>query len=473
MNRTKTNMAILAGWGRFPVVRAPGTGAATRAAAEAALRAAAEATPSPALPAPGILPRGMGRSYGDASLPASGASFLDARGLDRFLAFDPATGVLEAEAGVTLHSLLQTFVPRGWFPPVTPGTRWVTLGGAVASNVHGKNHHHAGSIERFVEGLEVATPTGTFTCSPTERPDLFRATLGGYGLTGIVTRVRLRLRRVASPRVRVRSVRAATLAGLFDAFRAHDAAHEYSVAWVDTLARGRSLGRGILHLGDHADREAGDARTDARAGRNVAKDAGDGILFDVPFPAPSGLLQPFALRAFNTAYYRIPRPSTLHEADYAGFFYPLDRIGNWNRLYGPRGFHQYQFVIPDGAAGAAEAGVEECLHFLASQDMGSFLAVLKRCGDDRVMLPFCRSGYTLALDIPHRGDDTLRKLEQLDALVLRHGGRVYLTKDARLPRDTFRAMYPEWTQWMQTVRRYNPGGVVRSHLSERLDLWGE
>lgn len=418
---------------------------------EARARAAAFAPDFP-------LPRGLGRSYGDASLPAPGTDFLGTESLDRFLAFDPSTGILEAEAGISLQTILKTLLPRGFFLPVTPGTQWVTLGGAVASNVHGKNHHHVGSIERFVTFLEVATPLGTLRCSPTERPDLFRATVGGYGLTGLITRIGLKMKSVTSDKIVGRAVRGRSLGEIFEALRREDGA-TYSVAWIDTLARGRAMGRGLLLVGEHA--EAPRAKT-------AEKTAGP--LLDVPFAMPSWLLRPWALRLFNEAYYRLPRSANEHLAGYEGYFYPLDAIGRWNRLYGPQGFFQYQFVIPD-TAGDAERGVEKCLRFLADNGLGSFLAVLKRCGDDTVMLPFCKRGYTLALDIPHRGAETLRALEALDRQVLECGGRIYLTKDARLPRDTFRAMYPEWTDWMRVVRQYNPRGLGRSALSERLGLW--
>jgi FAD/FMN-containing dehydrogenase len=295
-------------------------------------------------------------------------------------------------------------------------------------------------------------------CSRSERPDLFNATVGGYGLTGLITRVALRLKPVASSRILGRGLRRPTLDALFEAFRNNDA-DEYSVAWIDTLARGASLGRGVLLLGDHAKADPKRPGSPADAARP---------LLNIPFPAPAGLLQPWALRLFNAAYYRLPRSEKESLQGYAGYFYPLDVLGGWNLLYGARGFFQYQCVIPDPHG---ERGVEECLRFLAEHGMGSFLAVLKRCGDDRVMLPFCRTGYTLALDIPHRGEETLRRLNALDGIVMKHDGRVYLTKDARLPKETFRAMYPEWSAWMAAVRRYNPEGLGRSRLSERLGLW--
>lgn len=446
----------LSGWGRAPVVTAEGGFPDTLPEARGDF-----ASPS--------LPRGLGRSYGDASLPAPGERFLDTRRLDRFIAFDAATGILTAESGVSLRAILEIFVPRGWFLPVTPGTQWVTLGGAVASNVHGKNHHHCGSIEHFVTELEVVTPSGTRRCTPDGDAELFRATVGGYGLTGLITRVSLRMKRIASPRVTTRGITTRDLAGLFEGFREHDTGYEYSVAWIDTLARGKSLGRGVLLLGDHEGSKTDPGTVPERAGS--ARKSGH-TLFNVPFSAPPGILQPWALRLFNGAYYHIPRSGREHAADYEGFFYPLDIVGNWNRMYGPRGFFQYQFVIPDqSGTSAGEAGVRACLEFLTRHGMGSFLAVLKRCGDDAVMLPFCRRGFTLALDIPHRGADTLKRLDDLDRIVLEYGGRVYLTKDARLSRDTFRAMYPEWEEWMRAVRRVNPEGKGRSLLSERLGLW--
>jgi FAD/FMN-containing dehydrogenase len=331
------------------------------------------------------------------------------------------------------------------------------LGGAAASNIHGKNHHGSGSLEHFLEWLEVATPSGVLACGPKENADLFRATVGGYGLTGVITRLRLRLRRIASPWIRARALRCRGLEEMFAAFRAHDSGSEYSVAWVDTLAGGKALGRGILFLGDHAENPGGKVSAAPRH-----------ELFSIPFPLPDGMLHPRALALFNQAYYRLPRPETPALRPYQGFFYPLDRIGNWNRLYGPNGFFQYKCALPDPGG---EKAVAEILAFLARHGLGSFLAVLKRCGDDTVMLPFCRRGFTLALDVPNRGVATLKRLSELDERVTAQGGRVYLTKDARLSPQAFRAQYPEWRDWMAAVKRYNPEGICRSLLSERLGLW--
>lgn len=410
------------------------------------------------------LPRGRGRSYGDAGLPAPGHRAVNSRRLQRVLAFDAATGVVDAEAGATLKALLAVSLPRGFFLPVTPGTMDVTLGGALASNVHGKNHHRAGSIERFVIEAEVATPMGTFLCSPSERPDLFRATVGGYGLTGFIVRAKLRMMPVATSRVEAVRLRAPDLGSLFALFAKHDGDSEYSVAWLDTLARGRSLGRGVLMLGDHA-APGGRGPADDLAMRPKRKLA-------VPFALPEAFLNRPALTAFNALFYRFSRTGRSREP-FESFFYPLDRIRDWNRLYGRRGFFQYQCAIPDPNG---EAGMAEILDRLARERLGAFLSVLKRCGDDEALLPFCKRGYTLALDVPYRGPETLAALDRLDELVIRRGGRVYLTKDARLSPAAFRAMYPEAPGFMDVVRRYNPeaggqGGRCDSRLAQRLELW--
>lgn len=461
----------LAGWGRYPIVTAE-----------------AEAPESPdriaALTQRAYLPRGQGRSYGDAGLPARGHCAIHSYRLDRLLSFNPYSGVLDAEAGVTLQAILRVAVPRGFFLPVTPGTMFVSLGGALASNVHGKNHHHCGSLEHFVLELEVATPMGVHTCSPAILPDLFRATLGGYGLTGFITRAKLRLKPIETSRVDCLRLRAPGLDSLFALLAKHDAGHEYSVAWLDTLARGRSMGRGVLMLGNHAPAQAsGTASAEAAPSREEKRK------FRVPAPMPGFLLNRRFLTAFNGAFYRFSGrgvKGAINRAldsgkdrrggdgglrsreDFETYFYPLDRIRDWNLLYGRKGFFQYQCAIPDPKG---EDGIAAVLAFLSGNGLGAFLSVLKRCGDDEVMLPFCKRGYTLALDIPYRGEATLRQLDRLDALVIGYGGRVYLTKDARLKPDAFRAMYPESAAWMETVRRFNPEARSNSRLAERLELW--
>ncbi len=438
----KTN---LWGWGRQPVVTAD------------------EEIPTdsgslPALLGQPYLARGQGRSYGDASLPADGHRSINTRNLDRLISFNPATGVLDAQAGVTLSAILAVSIPRGYFLPVTPGTMCVSLGGALASNVHGKNHHRAGSIEHFVLEIEVCTPTGTLICSRENHPDLFQATLGGYGLTGCITRAKLRLKAIDNSKVDVLRVRAGNLDSLFTLFSKHDGDYEYSVAWLDTLARGASMGRGVLMLGNHASAATGQISMPREK-----------IKLKVPFAMPGILLNRPFLSTFNSLFFGLaPRHGRTTRESFEGFFYPLDRIRDWNLLYGKSGFFQYQCVIPDPRS---EAGIAACLRFLSDNGLGAFLSVLKRCGDDEVMLPFCKKGYTLALDIPFRGQETLRLLDRMDTLVLDFKGRVYLSKDARLSPETFRAMYPESQAWMAAVRRYNPEAKSDSRMAERLQLW--
>ena len=438
--------ALLRGWGRRPVT------------------CAEEAVPAvsgdlAALLAEGYLPRGMGRSYGDAGLPAPGRRSVNSRRLDRLISFNPYSGVVDAEAGVSLRSLLAVALPRGFFLPVTPGTMDVSLGGALASNVHGKNHHHAGSIERFVQELEVATPAGHFTCSPEILPELFHATVGGYGLTGFITRAKLRLKPVDTAQVEALRIRAPGLDSMFALLSKHDSDFEYSVAWLDTLARGRSLGRGVLMLGNHAP-ASGRGKAEDLVHREKAK-------LKVPFAMPAILLNRPSLAAFNGVFYRFS-PAGRSRESFEAYFYPLDRIQDWNLLYGKQGFFQYQCAIPDPKG---EDGIAAALEFLGKARLGAFLSVLKRCGDDHALIPFCKKGYTLALDVPWRGQSTLDALDRLDELVIRYGGRVYLTKDARLKPAAFKAMYPEARAWMDVVRKYNPEARSASLMAERLGLW--
>ncbi len=412
------------------------------------------------------LPRGQGRSYGDAALPAQGHCSVNTSGIDRLLSFNPATGVLDAEAGATLTALLAVSIPRGYFLPVTPGTMCVSLGGALASNVHGKNHHRVGSIEKFVLEMEVNTPIGTFVCTPEKHRDLFVATLGGYGLTGCITRVKLQMIPIITSDVHVLRVKAPDLDGLFRLFAEHDGNYEYSVAWLDTLAKGKSLGRGVLMLGNHArvkfdDADSGPVQSPLAYPQKRK--------LRVPFAMPAVILNRPLLGAFNQLFYAVaPNHGLETRENFEGFFYPLDRIRDWNLLYGKSGFFQYQCVIPDPRG---EEGIAACLRFLSDNGLGAFLSVLKRCGNDEVMIPFCKHGYTLALDIPFRGPVTLKLLDKLDELVIGFQGRVYLSKDARLSPESFRAMYPEFGAWMDVVRRYNPNAKSDSRLAERLGLW--
>jgi FAD/FMN-containing dehydrogenase len=386
-----------------------------------------------------ILPYGLGRSYGDSCL-NDGGKLLDTARLSHFIEFDPESGLLRCEAGVSLHDILRVVVPRGWFLPVTPGTRHVTIGGAVANDVHGKNHHGAGTLGRFVTRFELARTDGPrVLCSPDRNEDMFAATIGGLGLTGLMTWVELRLKRIEGPAIEVESVRFDNLDGYFELAADSDARFEYTVAWVDCLARDEHLGRGILMRGNHVARSNGATPTPPR------------LTIGVPFFAPGFLLNPLTLRLFNSMYHSRQRETLVRRTcHYEPFFYPLDSIGNWNRLYGRRGFMQYQCVVPheDG-----REALRSMFARISGAGDGSFLAVLKNFGDlpSPGLLSFPRPGLTLALDFPNRGGRTLGLLEELDAIVRRHGGRVYPAKDARMSARSFQLYFPEWQEFARYI----------------------
>ncbi|WP_295446044.1 FAD-binding oxidoreductase [uncultured Thiodictyon sp.] len=392
-----------------------------------------------ALP-PTALPRlvyGNGRSYGDVCLNDGGAVLL-ARGLDRFIAFDPVTGVLRAESGVLLSEVLDLVVPRGWFLAVTPGTRFVTLGGAVANDVHGKNHHRAGTFGCHVRAFELVRSDGRRReCSPTQAPDWFAATIGGLGLTGLITWVEIQLSPIPGPWIQAESRRFGDLATFFQLSEAADQTDEFTVAWVDCAARGASLGRGILLKGSFAPALVGRGNPPKTHGR-----------LHVPVTPPFSLVNRLSLIAFNALYYRQPEGAGL--THYAPFFYPLDAIGHWNRIYGPKGFLQYQCVLPPAAA---ESALRELLARIARSAEGSFLAVLKRFGErlSPGLLSFPRPGVTIALDFPSKGQATLRLLDTLDAMVVEAGGALYPAKDARMSAAMFRRSFPALERFLAFV----------------------
>ena len=384
------------------------------------------------------LPHGNGRSYGDSCL-NDGGSLLHTRGLDRFIAFDPATGVLEAEAGVLLSEIIPLVLPQGWFLPVTPGTKFVTLGGAIANDVHGKNHHLAGSFGRHVLGFTLLRSDGQqLRCTPSENSNLFAATIGGLGLTGVVLTVQVQLKRVSGPAITGESIKFANLAEFFAISAASDADWEYTVAWVDCLAKGAALGRGLFMRGNHAPALS--------AGLVKAP----GLRLRVPFTPPISLINQASLHAFNALYYAKQRAHTLPcHWHYEPFFYPLDGIHEWNRVYGPRGFYQYQCVVPMAAAPEA---IADMLGRIAASGQGSFLAVLKVFGDKPSpgLLSFPRPGATLALDFPNLGPATLKLLAELDVITLAADGAVYPAKDARMSPAMFARSFPQ----LETFRRW-------------------
>ena len=398
-----------------------------------------------------VIARGLGRSYGDSAL---ARDVLQMQPLDTLLSFDDTTGQLRCAAGVSLDTVLRIFVPRGWMLPVVPGTRFVTVGGAIASDVHGKNHHGAGTFGDHVIALSLLQASGDVVeCSSARNPDLFNATCGGMGLTGIVLDATLALQRIPGSAILQQTLRFANLEEVFAGFEAHGGA-TYSVAWLDCLARGDALGRSLLYLGEHA-----------QDGKFLAPRPGR---LSVPFNAPSFLLNRFSMSAFNALYYQRPVDSSARqrlEAD--SYFFPLDGIAHWNRLYGRRGFVQYQCVIPQDAA---LAGLTRLLQATSAAGKGSFLSVLKKFGAANAhWLSFPMQGYTLAMDFKLERS-LLPFLEELDRIVLDHGGRLYLAKDARMSMDTFRRSYPRWEAFAQLRLASGADRLFNSLQSQRLGL---
>ena len=438
----------VAGWGRHAVER----GAVVR--------------PERLLLPPGdrpVLPRGLGRSYGDAAVPAShGAFVLETARADRVVAFDRERGTLTCEAGLSLAEILRVFLPRGWFPPVTPGTKFVTVGGCVACDVHGKNHHRDGSFGRFVDRLVLQVADGSVVeCGPERERELFLATVGGMGLTGLITEVTLRLQPVDSAWMVVETEPVPGLGAMLDGLRDAGKDWPYTVGWIDCLARGAALGRGILMRGRHASWAEAPAGPPPEPRR-----------LDVPLDAPEWLLSPILMRGFNAAYYwkhawwKHARRTRARPVPCHGFFYPLDAIGGWNRLYGRRGFLQYQCVVPRAAGPPA---VAELLERVVEAGTASFLAVIKDCGPESdAYLSFPLEGTTLALDLPYRGPRTEALVHELNATVIAAGGRVYLAKDAVTRAQDFARMVPRLAEWRKVRDRWDPEHRFRSAQSVRL-----
>jgi len=403
-----------------------------------------------------MIPRGNGRCYGDASLAPT--TLLTLR-LDKILSFDTGAGVFECESGLTLDEVLRVIVPRGWFLPVTPGTKFITVGGAMASNVHGKNHHLDGPFSNHVVEMDVLTSSdGLITCSPDRHPDLFEATAGGMGLTGVITRIKFRLKKIETSYIAQKQVKAGGLEEILQLFdRYHH--YTYSVAWIDCIKQGKGFGRSILILGEHA----GVSQLDPDKARSPLHiPSKKGIVF--PFNLPSFVLNKFTIRAFNALYYGKNLKKEMDNiVHYEPFFYPLDAILHWNRGYGRKGFVQYQFVVPTDK----KEGLIEILNRISRKGMGSFLAVLKKFGTHPSMISFPIEGYTLALDFPVR-NGLFEFLDELDKIVLDHGGRIYLSKDARMKPPVFWGAYPRAEEFRTVVNKYNPGYAFRSHLSDRL-----
>lgn len=439
----------IAGWGNYPRL-------ACQIQKPRAPRDVAAAIPS------GVIARGLGRSYGDPAL-REGGFVLDMTGLDGYLGFDADAGVLTAEAGVSLGQIIETFAPRGWFPPVTPGTKFVTLGGCIANDIHGKAHHRDGCFSTCVIAMDVMLADGSVvTASREENADLFWASFGGMGLLGVILTVTMRLKPIETTYFEQVPVVVRDLDALLDALDRYDAEYPYSVAWIDSLATGKRLGRGVLTCGDHAPLEklSGRKRRDPLAITPPSP-------LKVPFEMPSWTLNGATIRVLNTVLDQVQSHGAAL-AHYEKFFFPLDFVGDWNRGYGARGFTQYQFVIP------LEEGprrIREILQAIATSGQAPFLNVLKKFGPENpdTMLSFPFEGYTFAIDFPIRaGLDTLTK--RLDRMVLDAGGRLYLGKDAFLDAETFAKMYPRLDEWRGIKAKYDPETRFSSALSERVGL---
>ncbi len=406
-----------------------------------------------------VIARGLGRSYGDPAQ-LSGGVVLDNRELGGIGEIDE-DGVVAVGAGVSIDDLLTLSIPQGWFVPVTPGTRQVSIGGAIAADVHGKNHHVDGSIANHVLAMRLVTPTGAVTTSPTEDPSLFWATMGGMGLTGVATTVTLRMTRIETDQVLVDTERFADLDGVMAAMAGGDANYRYSVAWVDCMTKGAHMGRAILTRGDHALRA--DVEKATLKGPKRPKLA-------VPFDAPSGLLNPLTIKVFNEIWFRsAPKHEVGEPQSLSTFFHPLDGLRDWNRLYGRRGFVQYQFCVPDSQG----ATVVDAIKRLSGSGVPSFLAVLKRFGPANPgPLSFPMPGWTLALDLPVGPSRLPGVLDDLDEMVIGAGGRIYFAKDARLSPEKVRAMYPRLAEFLEVKNRVDPEHRLTSDLARRLQLTG-
>lgn len=437
----------IANWGNFPVVESDERQFSFKSELENIVRNASQ-----------FIPRGNGRCYGDASLADETITTLK---YDKIISFDTINGIFECESGLMLDSVLEVIVPKGWFLPVTPGTKFITVGGAVGSDVHGKNHHVDGAFSNHVIDMDVMLADGTsLTCSKSSYSDLFDATCGGMGLTGIVTRVKFRLKKIETSYIRQKQLKAANLDEVLRMFEEYKH-YTYSVAWIDCLQKGNDFGRSILMLGEHA--------TVDELPENLKKDplALPGKRqINFPLTLPSWVLNSFTVKAFNFLYYGKNFKKEINNVvSYEPFFYPLDAVLNWNRGYGRNGFVQYQFVIPL----SAKQGLIDILNRISEKGLGSFLAVLKVFGKQDDLISFPEEGYTLALDFPVR-KDLFEFLDELDKVVLQYGGRLYMSKDARMKPEILEAGYPRVQEFRDIVKKYNPYGKISSIQSKRLRL---
>lgn len=436
----------IANWGNYPVIEADVKPFTLVRELQQKLSASNE-----------TIARGMGRCYGDAALSDTVLSTLS---FHHILGFDETEGIIDVESGLTLDAILEFIVPKGWFLPVTPGTKFITIGGAVASDVHGKNHHTEGCFRQHIIDMDVMDHTGNIiTCSPFINLELFQATTGGMGLTGIITRVKFQLKKIETAYIKQKMIKAKNLSEIIELFDTYSQ-YTYSVAWIDCLKSGSGFGRSILMLGEHAKQNELPYALQKDSLKLPKKTS-----LTLPFYLPSFLLNRFTVSAFNFLYYHKMRKKEINNVvSYEPFFYPLDAIQHWNRGYGRKGFVQYQFVLPL----EAREGLVEILRKINGNGHASFLAVLKIFGEDESLISFPMKGYTLALDLPVR-KSLFPFLDELDKLVIQYGGRIYLSKDARMKPDMFFNGYPNAERFISIIKTFNPGKFI-SLLSKRLQI---
>jgi decaprenylphospho-beta-D-ribofuranose 2-oxidase len=434
-----TELTEIYGWGRYPKQDARLLMPSTIASLESISKQENS-----------FITRGMGRSYGDS---ANAPHVLQTTYINHFIEFDKVTGKLTVQAGITLREILEVIVPNGWFLPATPGTGYVTLGGAIASDVHGKNHHNAGTFGQHVNSLSILLGNGeVLTTSPHHHADLFHATCGGMGLTGVIISATIQLLPIRSSLIYQKTIKADSIEAACETFESNSDA-SYSVAWIDCLSKGKNLGRSVIMLGEHA--EQGGLEIDIR--QKVS----------IPFSTPSALLNSLTMKAFNTAYWHKSKDNLRQTVALMPYFYPLDAVGEWNRLYGKKGFVQFQCVLPkiDGVS-----NMRSLLTDISNSGEGSFLAVLKQFGaGNKNFLSFPREGYTLALDFKV-SDTAIKTVKKLEDKVVDMGGRLYLTKDAVMQESTFKATYPNWEKFEEVREQYGAVGKFSSAQSKRLGL---
>jgi decaprenylphospho-beta-D-ribofuranose 2-oxidase len=443
-----THKEKLAGWGNYPVAESITLNPRDTEDAKGDIKKGE------------VIARGLGRSYGDQAVNENNYVAVCTK-LNHFLHWDEQGGILECEAGVSLEEIITYFGPKGWLPMICPGTKFVTIGGAIANDIHGKAHHIDGSFVNCVLSFTILLADGTVVeASRSENADLFWANFGGLGLLGVILKARLRLRKIETTYFKQKSLVIKNLDHMLEALDQYDHEYNYSVAWIDALAKGSKLGSGVLTLGNAAKLNELPERLKAEPLKlhKTSKLA-------VPFFMPSFALNGLTVRMLNKviAFVQNSPKEFIH---YEKFFFPLDAINNWNKGYGKRGFIQYQFVIPEDNG---KKNLTEILELIAGSGCTPFLNVFKRMGEGQGILSFPFKGYTLAIDFPVT-PALLSFTPKLDAKVLAAGGRLYLGKDALLHESTFKAMYPQYQEWMAIKRKYDPDNRFSSNISRRLGL---